>query len=72
SANVVSVSKTGTGLYTLTSNVNLDKAVFLTMFHNGNGGGIQVTSTNNVASVIVKNSSGVNSDIAFTVKAVLL
>lgn len=72
SANIVTVSKTATGTYTLTSNVNLDKAIFLAVLHAGNSGGVQVTSTANVATVIVKNSTGANADIPFTVKAVNL
>lgn len=75
SANVVSVTKTGTGTYTIVSNAILDKAVFLTRLHNGNVGGITITATgtgSSSATVTTTNSSGVPTDLAFSVKAVTL
>nr|UVX89101.1 MAG: Pectate lyase superfamily protein [Bacteriophage sp.] len=75
SANVVSVTKTGTGTYTIVSNAILNKAVFLTRLHNGNVGGITITATgpgSSTATVTTTNSSGVPTDLAFSVKAVML
>lgn len=75
SANVVSVTKTGTGAYTIVSNAVLDKAAFLTRLHNGNVGGVTVTSTgtgSSSATVTTTNSSGAPTDLAFSIKAVTL
>lgn len=74
-ANVVSVTKTGTGAYTIVSNAVLDKAAFLTRLHNGNVGGVTVTSTgtgSSTATVTTTNSSGAPTDLAFSIKAVTL
>lgn len=75
SANVVSVTKTGTGTYTIVSNAVLDKAIFLTRLHNGNVGGITITATgtgSSSATVTTTNSSGAPTDLAFSIKAVTL
>ncbi|EPT6996241.1 hypothetical protein ACVR2I_000233 [Cronobacter sakazakii] len=72
SANVISVTKTGTGLYTIISNADADKAVLLCSLHGGNSGGVQAVATGNTTSVTTKNSSGVNTDLPFTIKAFLI